>query len=215
MGGAYTNVLLTGNMMAGVRYEFHETLLDYSQFATQHRFVPNVTILEGDFGHITFYYEFESQEFDNTPLIPAMGRSGDTNSVGVTQAVYTSEGQGRIYVGYRYERSATDGTDFDRKTNMVTARAERPLGSQMVIDGEVRQFWDDYDNPNSLDFAGRARTDRRTEARAGLQYIFNEHVSLRGDYTFINSDSNTANLFGVRFFDYDRHLFSTQFIYDF
>ena len=215
MGGFYTNALLNDVSMAGFRYEFHETLLDYSQFAQQHRLTPNITVLEDGIGHTTFYYELESAEFEDTPLIPAMDRSGDTNSVGATQAIYTWGGLGRLFFGYRYDRAKTDGTDFDRRTHQVTGRIERPLGQRFVWDGEVRQFWDDYDNPNSLDFFGAAREDDRTEARTGLQYIINEHLSLRSDYTFISSYSNVANLFGVRFYDYDRHLLTTQLIYDF
>ncbi|MCH7724936.1 MAG: hypothetical protein IH991_00435, partial [Planctomycetes bacterium] len=49
----------------------------------------------------------------------------------------------------------------------------------------------------------------------GLQFIINPKVSIRTDYTYINSDSNVANLFGVRFFDFDRHLLQTLLIYDF
>ncbi len=77
----------------------------------------------------------------------------------------------------------------------------------------MRYVWDDYDNPNSLDFFGRARDDNRIEVRAGLQKNFAAPVSLRLDYTYIDNDSNTENLFGVRFYDYDRHIFSTQLIF--
>jgi len=38
---------------------------------------------------------------------------------------------------------------------------------------------------------------------------------LRLDYSFIESDSNVANLFGVGFYSYQRHILSTQLIYDF
>ena len=68
---------------------------------------------------------------------------------------------------------------------------------------------------NSLDFRGRARNDTRTEVRAGIQHYLTELLSLRLDYTYVNSDSNVANLFGVRFYDYGRHVISTQLIYDF
>lgn len=215
MGGGYTNFVVQPKILAGVRYEFHHTLLNYTSFANQHRLVPNLTFLQGQRGHLTTYYEFESQEFEFAPLIPAMNRSGDVNAIGFTQAIYTAGGEGRIYGGYRYENANTDGTDFDRNTNMVTARIEQPIFRRIIADAEFRYFWDDYVNPNSLDFNDRARDDERLEVRTGTQMVVSRHVSLRVDYTYINSNSNTANLFGVRFFNYDRHIVNSQFIYDF
>jgi hypothetical protein len=166
-------------------------------------------------GHTTFYYEFDNDHFLDLPLIAAMDRSGDTHAVGVTHAIYTARGLGRWYMGYRFDRALTDGSDFDRRTHMATGRVEQPVGRKAIVDAEVRYFWDDYDHPNSLDFNERPRRDTRVEVRAGWQYFFTRHSSLRLDYTYLNSDSNTENLFGVRFFEYDRHLLATQYIYDF
>lgn len=215
MGGAYANVALGDAWIAGIRYEFHQSLLDYDEFASEHRLVPNLTFREGDFGHTTAYYEYDATQFNMLPLVPAQDRDGDAHAFGVTQAIYTFCGQGRLFLGYRYEQAFTKGTDFDRSTNMITARIERPLSERWVFDAEARQFWDDYENPNSLDFFGRPRGDQRTEARTGLQFYFTDHASVRMDYTYIYSNSNTENLFGVNFFEYDRHLLLTQFIYDF
>ena len=215
MGGAYANAALGDAWIAGIRYEFHQSLLDYDEFASEHRLVPNLTFREGDFGHTTAYYEYDATQFNFLPLVPAQDRDGDVHAFGVTQAIYTFCGQGRLFLGYRYEQAFTKGTDFDRSTNMLTARIERPLSERWVFDAEARQFWDDYENPNSLDFFGRPRGDQRTEARTGLQFYFTGHASVRMDYTYIYSNSNTENLFGVNFFEYDRHLLLTQFIYDF
>ena len=215
MLGAYANRAVNECWLAGIRFEFHETLLDYAHFANEFRLVPNLTYLQGDFGHFTSYYEFDAGQFDILPLVPALDRDARVNAVGFTQAIYTFAGLGRWFFGYRYEDAEADGDDFDRSTHMATARFERPICERWVMDGEVRQFWDDYDDPNSLDFFGNERSDQRTEVRWGLQWYLLRHASLRLDYTFINSNSNVANLFGVRFFEYDRHLVAPQFIYDF
>lgn len=215
MAGAYVNAALTSRLLAGTRYEFHETLLDGRQFTTDHRLVPNLTLLEGTFGHLTTYYEFNALDVEGFALVPAQRRTGDVHSVGVTQAFYLFEGAGRLYLGYRHEDAATDGSDFDRRTNMVTARVEAPLPWQSVANLEVRQFWDDYGNPNSLDAFGRPRSDRRVEVRAGLQKFLTPHVSMRLDYSYTINDSNVENLFGASFYSYDRHVISTLFIYDF
>ena len=105
---------------------------------------------------------------------------------------------------------------------MFTARYETPLEKlgvswlcDVVWDVEYRYFVEDYANPNSLDFSGRARDDRRSEFRTGAQKFFTKQLSLRTDYTFVDNSSNTSNLFGVHFYEYDRHIFSTQLIYDF
>jgi tetratricopeptide (TPR) repeat protein len=214
MGGVYSNVAL-GDFILGARYEFHDTLLDQHQFTTDHRVTPNVTYREGDFGHITAFYEFERLDVEGLALVPAQRRSGDMHALGVTQAFYLFDGSGRLFLGYRFEQAFTDGSDFDRHTNMLTARVEVPLPCKMVGDAEVRQAWDDYDNPNSLDFFDRPRNDRRIEARLGLQKFFTSHLSARLDYVYTMNDSNITNLFGSSFYSYDRHVLGTLLIYDF
>lgn len=103
---------------------------------------------------------------------------------------------------------------------MLTSRVEVPVNGQgwlsnWVCDAEFRIFFDRYANPNSLDFMGNRRSDNRAEVRTGLQKYLTEHLSLRFDYTYAKSDSNVANLFGVGFYDYDRHAITSQLIYDF
>jgi hypothetical protein len=98
---------------------------------------------------------------------------------------------------------------------MVTGRIEHPFGWGWIADVEGRYFWDDYKNPHSLDFFERARSDQRLEFRAGLQRNFNLHWTVRLDYTYIDTNSNVENLFGVNFFEFDRHIVSSQLIYTF
>lgn len=213
MGGAYTNAAF-GRYLVGVNYQYHETLLGGRQFAGERRLVPSVTQRQGDFGHLTLYYEFDSADLNAPALIPAQIRSGNENSVGFTQAFYVWD-TGRLYAGYRFANAETVGSDFDFSSNMVTGRFELPITKQVIWDAEVRYFWVDFDNPNSLDFLGRARYDNRVEVRSGVQYYMTRHISFRLDYTYIGNNSNVANLFGVEFYTYDRHVVSTQFIYDF
>lgn len=212
MGGVYANALLRDDLIGSFRYEFHHTLISKSQFASEHRVTPSLTWL-GTRGHTTVYYEFDPINARAPALIPAQLQSADIHRIGLTQAIYTSGGDGRVYLGYQLANANAEGADFDRTTNMVTARVEQPLQRRWIADGEVRYFWDDYDNPNSLDFFDRARDDNRLVLRAGLQKNFCSPVSLRFDYTFTDNDSNTENLFGVRFYDYSRHIFSTQLIF--
>ena len=215
MGGTYSNVALGDSAILGMRYEYHATLLDGAQFSNDHRLTPNFTLREGDFGHLTTFYEFEDVDIFGFALVPAQIRSSAINSVGVTQAFYLMEGAGRLYVGYRFDAADAVGSDFDRHTNQVNARLELPLPWKMVGNVGVRQFWDDYKNPNSLDFFGRPRNDRRTEVNLGLQKFLTPHVSTRADYTYSCNDSNVENLFGSSFYSYDRHVVGLLFIYDF
>jgi hypothetical protein len=215
MGGAYTNLALYGNWIFGLRYEFHETLLGGNQFATEHRLTPNLSYLEGPFGHTTVYYEFDPLDINGFALVPAQVRSGVFNAVGLTQAMYLFNGAGRLYLGYMYRNAETRGNDFDVDTNMVTARLQFPMPYKMLANMEVRQFWDDYRHPNSLDFFGRPRADRRVEFRLGVQKFFTRHLSGRLEYIYANNDSNVENLFGSSFYTYNRHTLSTLLIYDF
>ena len=215
MVGGYYNRVLGERVIGGVRYEFHRTDLGRSEFSNESRLVPNISVLR-DNGHTTVFYEFDNIDFADTPLIPALDPDVNVNAVGFTRARYLgATGLGRFYYGYRYESAEADGSDFDRSTNQVNTRLELPLSSRLIVDGGFRYFWDDYDNPNSLDFHGDERDDTRAETRTGIQWIMSRRVSTRVDYTYINSNSNVANLFGVRFFDYQKHTLTAQLIFDF
>jgi Flp pilus assembly protein TadD len=213
-GGAYTNYAW-GDFLAGINYQYHTTYLGNEHLADDHRLVPTLSYLGYDWGHTTVYFEYDTASSSAPFLIPAQIQSGDANAVGVTQALYTFGGNGRIYAGYRFENFAGEGDDFDRDTHMVTGRIEHPLGWGWIGDVEGRYFWDDYKNPHSLDFFERARSDQRLEFRAGLQRNLNLHWTVRLDYTFIDTNSNVENLFGVNFFEFDRHIVSSQLIYTF
>ena len=215
MVGGYYNRVLSDRVIGGVRYEFHRTDLGRSEFSNEHRLVPNISVL-GDNGHMTLFYEFDNLEFADTPLITALDPDAQVNAVGVTRARYLGEaGLGRFFYGYRFESADADGSDFDRTTHQVNTRLELPIRKRLIVDGGFRYFWDDYDNPNSLDFDEEVRVDGRAETRAGVQWILSRRVSTRVDYTYINSSSNVANLFGVRFFDYQKHSLTAQLIFDF
>jgi tetratricopeptide (TPR) repeat protein len=215
MGGIYSNFSLAKDWILGIRYEFHETLLDGHQFITEHRLTPNLTYREGDFGHFTTFYEFNPITVTGLALIPAQNRSGPVNTVGATQAFYMFNGAGRFYLNYLYQTAKTLGTDFDRATNSVDARIEIPLPFKIVGNMEARYFWDDYRFPNSLDFFGRPRTDRRIEARVGAQKFLNDHLSIRVDYIYTDNQSNVRNLFDQSFYSYNRSLLSALMVYDF
>ncbi len=214
-GGGYWNRAF-GDWIVGANYQFGETLLDKEQFATNHRLTPSVTYRWCDSGHTTAYYEYENLELESLALIPAQVRSGDTNALGVTHAMYIGpQDLGRVYFGYRYGDTDADGSDFDMQSSMVNARIEYPIYQDLVWDLGARYFWDEYESPNSLDFFDRVREDDRVEIRTGLQKLINENVSLRLDYTYVDSNSNVANLFGVEFYSYQRHVLNALLIYDF
>ncbi|HMB08422.1 MAG TPA: hypothetical protein VKP69_32415 [Isosphaeraceae bacterium] len=215
MGGTYLNTALRSNFIAGVRYEYHQTLLGGHQFLTDQRFTPNFTLREGTFGHTTAFYEFEPITVKGLALIPAQIRTGNYNAVGATQAVYLFRGAGRLFLGYRYESARTVGSDFDRSTNQADARIEIPLPWKVVFNAEARYFWDDYKHPNSLDFFHRTRRDGRIEARVGFQKFFTPHISARLDYYYIDNTSNVRNLFDSSFYSYNRNVLGAVLIYDF
>jgi tetratricopeptide (TPR) repeat protein len=214
-GGGYWNHAF-GDWIVGANYQFGETLLDKEQFATNHRLTPSVTYRWCDAGHTTAYYEYENLELESLALIPAQVRSGDTNALGVTHAMYIGPRDlGRVFFGYRYGDTDADGSDFDMQSNMVNARIEYPIYQDLVWDLGARYFRDEYESPNSLDFFDRVREDDRVEIRTGLQKLINENVSIRLDYTYVDSNSNVANLFGVEFYSYQRHVLNALLIYDF
>jgi hypothetical protein len=216
MGGAYSNIALGERWILGGRYEFHESLLGGKQFSTDHRLTPNLTLREGSVGHTTAYYEYENADITNLPVLtPAQIRSSTINSVGITQAFYLMEGAGRLFFGYRFDQANARGSDYDRHTNQLNARLEIPLPGKVVADFGGRYFFDNYENPNSLDFFGRPRHDRRVEARVGAQKFLTRNLSVRVEYVYTNNDSNVQNLFNVSPFSYNRQVLSTLMVVDF
>lgn len=220
-GGVYANKALSELLLVGANYQYQHTLVDSQTLADEHRIVLNGTLLEGEIGHLTTYYEYDRNRINADVLISAQERTANVHALGVTQAFYTFEGAGRLFAGYRFALNKARGSDFEFQSNMVTGRVEIPIATSSpwwtntIIDAEARVFFDKYDNPNSLDFNGRPRDDTRTEVRLGAQRYWTEHLSSRVDYTYINSDSNVENLFGVKFYDYNRHTLSSQLVYDF
>jgi len=202
--------------IVGLNYNFAETVLGRDHFATNHRVTASATKRWDECGHTTGFYEYEYLDLAGLALIAAQNRSGHTNSVGLTQAWYFGpQNLGRFYAGYRYDSTNAYGSDFDMNSHMLSARVEYPIFEDLVFDAEARQFWDDYSSGNSLDFFERSREDQRIELRAGLQKYIDDNTSLRLDYTYVDSDSNVANLFGVQFYSYQRHVLSALLIYDF
>lgn len=214
-GGAYFSQAF-GDWILGANYSYNDTLLNNTRFAGSHRLTTSATYRWDQIGHTTGFYEYENLNLRGLALIPAQNRSGTTNSVGLTQAYYIGpQNLGRLFFGYRFGDTSASGSDFDMQSHMINARVEYPIFADLVYDAEVRHFWDDYSNANSLDFFGRARSDTRLQVRTGLQKYVTEHASIRLDYTYVNSNSNVRNLFDVGFYTYDRHMLSTLFIYDF
>ncbi len=212
MGGGYVNRRLHSDWIGAVRYEFHHTLLDQRRLASDHRLQPSLSRLSSG-GHTTVYYQYNPLDSRAIALLAAQNQTGQTHRVGFSQAIYTFGGSGSVYFDYQFADTAADGSDFDRTAHRPGIRCEQGFSWGCSADLDVRYAWDDYDHPNSLDLLGRPRRDRRIEVRAGLQKNFSRPVSLRLDYTFINNDSNTQDAVGVRLFDYDRHILSTQLIF--
>ncbi len=213
-GGFFTNVR-GGPWIADFHYQFFENLLDNKELIQEHRMTPNVSLLQGAFGHLAGFYEFTTAGLNGLALVPAQIRDERVHAVGITQAVYTFAGRGRIYAGYRFEEAFAKGSDFDRVTHQVNARLEMPICCRVLGNLDVRHYWDDFRHPNSLDFFDRPRFDQRTEVRVGIQRFATRHWSQRIDYTFVNNDSNVTNLFGVQFYEFARHILSCQLVYDF
>ncbi len=220
MGGGYINRRFGPDWIGATRYEFHHTLLNERRLASDHRLNTSLSRLAAG-GHTTAFYEFNPLDSRAIALRPAQDQSGVTHRVGVKQAIDLFDNSGRVYLVYRFSRTSADGSDFDRRGHQSGIRYEQSLWWNCFADADVRYAWEDYDNANSLDALGRARRDRRTEVRLGIQKSFaprltwwpSRSVSLRLDYTYIGNQSNTANASGLKFFDYDRHILSTQMLF--
>ena len=216
-GGAYINRNqdLDG-WFFGANYEFSNTLLDEEQFAADHGLTLSGTRAVLDDDVLTTYYRYNVLDVDGPALIAAQHRSANVHAVGATYAMtMDDDARGRLVVGYRFDEADAKGRDFEMSGHLANARLEYRLADDLIGDSEVRYFWDNYDHPNSLDFFERPREDGRVEFRVGLQKLLSAQLKMRLDYSFIESDSNVANLFGVGFYSYQRHVLSTRLIYDF
>ena len=99
----------------------------------------------------------------------------------------------------------------ERKAQKAAAKKARKQRG----DGETHVSEPDKKRVFVMDFDGDIRDDDVVEFRTGFQRIITKKLSGRLDYAYVDSDSNVSNLFGVRFFDFTRHTFNAQLIYDF
>ena len=212
--GLFANLKLErATLYATVNYNY--TLLDNLRFSEAITLQPSALIKASDslFTIASVRYR-PSNYFDIDPegADPAVrDRDGWAVRAGLYQFFLFNNQRSSFRVGYHYEASRNDGTDWEYDSHEIGLALQTPLGWDvtLLLEGVYTRF--DYLHVNSFDAGNDAtltaadtqkRNDDRLVGVVALTRPFGRFVTLTASYT------HTSNLSNIDFFDYRRNIWT-------
>ena len=114
-------------------------------------------------------------------------------------------------LGYRYLNESTQGDDYDLTGNAVVARLAMPMPHELLFEFSGQWTWEDYWQPNTQDYRRRNRDDFIQRYIWSLSRDFeidrNIIMTLRGEISWTEDDSNIRNRLKEAVFSYDRVIY--------
>ena len=195
---------MVGDLRSGIRIDYSTTQLDISKnYRSMTRFAPSLTYTSEDWGVTQVLYQFHNFEYRySTGGIPNFDPDGELHILGVSQFIYLPAPLTFARFGLAYERSATDGTEFDYDGFEVAAGAGIELPLDLHAAALVRYLFRQYENRTIVidPATGPRRQDHILTLKLDLavpvaQFV---EVALRGTFTWNHSN--------VDDYDYNRHV---------
>jgi tetratricopeptide (TPR) repeat protein len=213
-GGLFTRLKLErATLYATVNYNY--TLLDNTRFSEAITLQPSALIKASDtlFTLASVRYR-TSNYFDITPegADPAVrDRDGWVVRAGLYQYVLFNNQRSSFRVGYHYEASRNDGTDWEYDSHEIDLAFQTALGWNvtLLLEGVYTRF--DYLHVNSFDAGNdatltaadtRKRNDDRLVGVVAVTRPFGRFLTLTASY------AHTSNLSNISFFDYRRNIWT-------
>ena len=214
----------TGGLFASLKLErvtlyaaanYNYTLLDNTRFSEAVTLQPSAIIKESErlFTVASVRYRL-SNYFDDIPASQAPDvreRDGWAVRAGLYQYFLFNNQRSSFRVGYHYEGSRNDGTDWEYDSHEVSLALQTLLGWDvtLVVEGIYTRF--DYLHVNSFDADPlgvltaadtRKRNDDRFIGIVALSRPLSRFFTLTASYV------HTSNLSNVAFFDYRRNIWA-------
>jgi tetratricopeptide (TPR) repeat protein len=213
-GGLFASLKLErATLYATVNYNY--TLLDNTRFSEAITLQPSALIKESDTLYTLASVRYRtSNYFDIDPegADPAVrDRDGWAVRAGLYQYVLFNNQRSSFRVGYHYEGSRNDGTDWEYDSHEIDLALQMSLGWDvtLLLEGVYTRF--DYLHVNSFDAGNDAtltaadthkRTDDRLVGVIALTRPFGRFLMLTASYV------HTTNLSNIDFFDYQRNIWT-------
>jgi tetratricopeptide (TPR) repeat protein len=213
-GGLFASLKLErATLYATVNYNY--TLLDNTRFSEAITLQPSALIKESDTLYTLASVRYRtSNYFDIDPegADPAVrDRDGWAVRAGLYQYVLFNNQRSSFRVGYHYEGSRNDGTDWEYNSHEIDLALQMALGWEvtLLLEGVYTRF--DYLHVNSFDAGNDAtltaadthkRKDDRLVGVIALTRPFGRFLTLTASYV------HTTNLSNIDFFDYQRNIWT-------
>lgn len=207
-----------GDFRFGVRVDVSTTDLDLDEdFREMRRVAPSVTYVSSDFGVTQLLYQYHDFDY-RIPLASELDPDGDLHILGLSQFLYLPAPFTYARVGAAYERSETQGDEFDYDGVKISGGLGLELPLDMRAGVLIQYIYRDYSNKSTLDLIGSddvaaAPTNKRTDhigvLKLDLTVPLDKYLefAVRGSFSF--HDSNVA------IFDYNRHVVGTYMTFTF
>ena len=130
-------------------------------------------------------------------------RDGFTHTVSATVRYGLPAWDTQLTATYAHSWIGADGANFDAQSDSIRLGVKAELPFEVTGETTFSRTWDDYDNPNTLSLAGRARSDKADRLAARLSRPLYGFVSAYVTYTRIDRDSN------INFFEFSQNQWET------
>jgi len=217
------------DLFVGIQYDYDYNLVGNDAFLSRNRVTPLVKIIEwrDDDDEAeprtwsTVYYAYEDRDYFEPLFDPRLDRDGSYHTYGLTQefnALRPWPDDDRWLVariGGRFQRASTHGDDFDVNATTLTAGLRVPLPWTLTFDFAGEWSWEDYSQPNTIDFERREREDFVQRYLFGLTKHVNENLEIRAEVNLIFDDSNVLDRFNQTPYSHDRSIWTISVVYRF
>ncbi len=196
---------------------YNATLLDLDYFSNGFTLQPSLVVRQTDtlFAVISTSlnwtrYNDTLSEFEDSGV---RGRDGHLVRAGLRQAMLFNQKKSSVSLGYQYEGSRNDGTDWEYDSHNITLGLYTPLWWDITLYLDGAYHYRDYLNVNSFDQHPlsvltaedqRERRDDRLTGSVALVRGIGSSLTLSLNYVHTRNRSN------LNFFDYRRNVVSVQ-----
>jgi tetratricopeptide (TPR) repeat protein len=207
-----------GDFRAGARFDYATSRLDLSKsFLDMRRFAPSITYTNDEWGVTQLLYQFHDVNYlKSSALRNNFNPDGELHLLGLSQFFYLPAPFTYARFGLGYEKSATEGTEFDYNGVEIAAGFGIELPMDMRAAALLQYYYRLYDhrtivgNPVSVPVGtGPKRKDNSYRLKLELtapvtQYV---EIAIRGVFTWTGSN--------VGDYDFNRHVIGSYFTFTF
>lgn len=185
---------------SGVRIDYDHLFLGSDDFLNRMIVTPSVSMFHSDWESTTGLLRYSLQEFPGQGAFSGTPFDLDSDNLAVG-LLHERQLSGRnlvLSVGYQYDHSFSDGSNFDYNGHKLQlgARWQTPIPELKVLaNGDL--YFRDYDNPHSI--FGFNRDDREYLVQVSLVYQLKQDLDVLLELNFDRNESNIPTN------DYARH----------